>query len=211
MSVKIQKLSKAYGSLQVCKEFSLELEQDKIHCFLGPSGCGKTTLLHILSGILAADQGSVFGIDEKKIAYIFQEERLLPWYTVEQNIHFVLKGHYEREEILERTAKALELVDLKDFSKHFPHELSGGMKQRVSFARAFAYGGEMIIMDEPFKGLHRELKFALMDYVKNYYLQNHPYLVFVTHDQEEAMYLGDKLYYLSGPPLFLERVEVKTI
>lgn len=207
MKITLQGVSKSFSSLEVCKDFYLELQEDQIHCFFGPSGCGKTTLLQMIGGIWPADQGAILGVDGRRISYVFQEERLLPWLNVEQNIHFVLKSHFDHKEIMHRTKEAIDLVELTEFRKYYPHELSGGMKQRVSLARAFAFGGDLILMDEPFKGLHRGLKFALMDFIKVYSKKQHPTILFVTHDYEEAEYLADRLYYLEGPPLKILRIE----
>ena len=134
----------------------------------------------------------------------------MPWATVEENILFVLESHYKKEEAKKLSDKYISLVNLSEFKNHYPHELSGGMKQRVCIARALAFRGDILIMDEPFKGLHLELKKSLMDYIINYLKENNKAVFFITHDIDEALYLGDCIYVFSGPPIKLKKeIEIK--
>ncbi|OWZ84835.1 ABC transporter ATP-binding protein [Natranaerobius trueperi] len=201
MAVKISRLNKSFSDLKVIDNLNLELSYGNIHCLFGPSGCGKTTLLNILAGLLDADSGQVEGCEKGKISYIFQEDRLLPWSTVKENIMFVLKSDYTKEKAQNLVEKYLNLVNLLDFKDHYPDQLSGGMKQRVAIARAFSYQGDIILMDEPFKGLDFDLKRDLMDYIINYWQRKNQTLVFVTHDIEETLYMADYVYTFTGPSL----------
>lgn len=203
MAITINNLSKKYDDVIVFDRFRITFEGEKIHCLFGPSGCGKTTLLNIIAGLESLDAGQVVGLENRKCAYVFQEERLLPWRTVHENIAFVLKGKMPEDQIAAKVDEVLELVQLEAFRNHYPEALSGGMKQRVSLARAFAYDAEVLLLDEPFKGLHLELKLSLMDYVVGYWLKYKPQIVFTTHDQEEAVYLASDIYFLEGPPAML--------
>ncbi|MCC5911195.1 MAG: ATP-binding cassette domain-containing protein [Clostridiaceae bacterium] len=183
----------------------MELSSNGIHCLFGPSGCGKTTLLNILAGLSTADQGDIKGIENKTFSYIFQEDRLLPWATVEENIFLILTDSYSKREAQGLMDKYLDLVDLSKFKNYYPEALSGGMRQRVSIARAFAYEGDILLMDEPFKGLHMELKKTLMDYLISYWHQKKQLFLFVTHDVEEALYMADHIHIFQGPPMELTK------
>ncbi|SHJ28068.1 NitT/TauT family transport system ATP-binding protein [Geosporobacter subterraneus DSM 17957] len=205
MELLIKDLHKNYGSLEVIAGLNIALPSGRIHCVFGPSGCGKTTLMNILTGLIQPDKGEIQGFSNKTFSYIFQEDRLLPWCTVEENLLFVLENRYERSEAVKRVDKYLSLVDLERFRKSYPEELSGGMRQRVTIARAFAYGGDIFAMDEPFKGLHLELKKTLMDYIIHYWYDKKPFFIFITHDIDEALYLADDIYVFQGPPLNLEK------
>jgi NitT/TauT family transport system ATP-binding protein len=205
LELTINKLKKSFGDLKVIDNLDLNFKLNKVHCIFGPSGCGKSTLFNIIAGVVPADGGEIGGIEGKKLSYVFQEDRLLPWATVEENILFVLESHYKKEEAKKLSDKYISLVNLWDFKNHYPHELSGGMKQRVCIARAFAFRGDILVMDEPFKGLHLELKTSLMDYIANYLKENNKVVFFITHDIDEALYLGDHIYVFTGPPLKLKK------
>lgn len=200
MDLTINNLKKRYGNLSVFDQFNLTLNSEKRHCLFGPSGCGKTTLLNCLAGLESMDSGTITGINQKKIAYVFQEERLMPWLTVKENVAFVLEGKMSAELIEKKVDEILELVQLTDFKNYYPNALSGGMKQRVSLARAFVYHGEILILDEPFKGLQHELKKNLMDYVIKYWSIEKPHLIFTTHDIDEALYLSSDIFVMEGLP-----------
>jgi len=202
LQLKIDNLSKRFGELKVLEDFSICFSQ-KINCIFGPSGCGKSTLVNLMTGLVSPDKGNILGLENVSYSYIFQEDRLLPWATIKDNIMFVLESIYDKERSEELTDKYLSLVDLADYKNHYPQELSGGMKQRVSIARAFAYGGDILIMDEPFKGLHLEIKKDIMNYIGNN--MSDKLVFFITHDVEEALYLADSIYIFKGPPLVLER------
>ena len=162
MEYKIQNLEKSYGKLNVFKNFTMRIPKSKITCILGPSGCGKTTSLNILSGILQPDSGSILGIEKQTISYLFQEPRLLDWKTVRGNIEFVLKGTHSKKERHALASKYIRIVGLQNFEDYYPSQLSGGMIQRVAIARAFAYPSEILLMDEPFKGLDIHMKKSVM-------------------------------------------------
>lgn len=203
MELKINNLSKSFGDLKVIEDLSICFSQKKIHCIFGPSGCGKSTLVNLMTGLVAPDKGKIEFSENAGFSYVFQEDRLLPWATIKENIMFVLESTHDRKKAEELADKYIELVDLVDFKNHYPQELSGGMKQRVSIARAFAYGGDILIMDEPFKGLHLEIKKEVMGYIANNRL--HKLIFLITHDVEEALSLADSIYIFKGPPLTLER------
>jgi NitT/TauT family transport system ATP-binding protein len=149
MSFKLDKICKSYGDNVIFRDFDMEFEEGVISCILGPSGCGKTTLLNIIGSIAEPDSGVLSGFSDKKFSYIFQEPRLLPWKTVRGNIEFVLNRTLPARERRENADKLINMVELNGFANYYPAQLSGGMKQRVSIARAFASPSDIILMDEP--------------------------------------------------------------
>ena len=151
MAIKIKNLYKSYGDLIVCQNFNMTLEEMKITGILGPSGCGKTTLLNIIAGLEEYQSGSIQGLEGKTFSYIFQEDRLLPWSTVKENIKFVLESRYDDNEAERIANQYMDMVGLREYAHYYPRQLSGGMKQRVAIARAFAYPADILLMDEPLR------------------------------------------------------------
>ncbi|MBQ8716383.1 MAG: ATP-binding cassette domain-containing protein, partial [Clostridia bacterium] len=166
-------------------------------CFalMGPSGCGKTTLLHLLSGLSKPDSGAITST-HGQIAMSFQEPRLLPWLNCEDNIKLVLS---KRQDAAEMTAKWLAAFELSDAARQLPGELSGGMKQRLSLARALAYGGDLFLFDEPFSALDPELKSRIAPIIKE--ATKHALVILVTHDPEDAELLDATILECNGSPL----------
>lgn len=204
MPIEVRHLTKHYGELKVFEDFCIAFEEGKITALLGPSGCGKTTLLNIISGLESYNAGSISGLDSKSFSYIFQEDRLMPWSTVEQNIRFVLRGRYTDTEIGKITEQYLKMVGLEQYGHYYPRQLSGGMKQRAAIARAFAYPGDILLMDEPFKGLDEELKTGLVQSFISLWQKDKRTAIMVTHDREEAQRIADDIYILAGKPLGIE-------
>lgn len=201
MHLELQHISKAYGGITLFDDFSIAFEEGKITCILGPSGCGKTTLLNIIGGIVPPDSGSVNGFTDHRISYIFQDPRLLPWKTVRENIGFVLSHDLPKEERKSITDRFIRLVELENFADFYPAKLSGGMRQRVSIARAFAFPSEVILMDEPFKGLDIKLKLNLIRTFSRIWETDRRTVIFVTHDVEESLLLSNQILVMSPPPV----------
>lgn len=176
--------------LEVLKNINLKIESNEIHMILGKSGCGKTTLLRILGNLERADRGEVKNIQGKKIAFIFQEDRLMPWLNTYENIVFGLKKENIDEGKIE---KIIEKIGLKGFEKSFPKELSGGMKQRVAIGRGLAMEPEVILMDEPFSALDYFTRMGLQEEIRNLARNESLTIIFVTHSIDEALILGDKI------------------
>lgn len=192
----INNLKKRYAEILIFEDFNLTIEEKRITCILGSSGIGKTTLLNVISGITEADSGDFSDFRGKNFSYIFQEPRLLGWKTVYSNISFPLKNLFSKEQIRQITNKYIDIVGLSNFRDYYPDRISGGMMQRVSIARAFAYPSEILIMDEPFKSLDMKLKKNLINSFIELWETDHRTVIFVTHDVEEAAYIGNDIFIL---------------
>ncbi|MCT4596954.1 MAG: ABC transporter ATP-binding protein [Vallitalea sp.] len=200
--ININNISKRYNDLVIFDNFNLTIEEGKISCFLGESGCGKSTLLNMICGTVHSDKGYIEGLNNN-FSYIFQDTRLLPWATVEENIKFVLKN-ISKKDADYITNKYLDIVKLSQYKEYYPKQLSGGMKQRVSIARAFAYKSEVLLMDEPFKGLDTSLKLDLIKSFIQLWEEDKRTVLFVTHDIEEALLLSDYIYIFKGRPVVIK-------
>ena len=174
---------------------------------IGPSGCGKSTFLHIMGGFIGADAGAirVYGKEVKgpgpDRGMMFQEFALFPWKTVAGNVAWSLETlGYARKDIDETVQRYLEMTGLADFRNHYPAELSGGMKQRVALARVLAFNPKVLLMDEPFGALDAQTRETMQEEVTRLWDRTRKTIVFVTHDIEEAVYLGDRVVVLSARP-----------
>lgn len=197
MKVGIENARKAFGGRFVLKDFSLDLLREGISCLFGPSGCGKTTLLNAVAGLLPLDSGRITGLEGMRISCVFQEDRLLPWYTAEQNIALALQG--PKSAASAQAEEWLCKVGLSGEGKKLPAQMSGGMKRKAAIARALAWKGDFYLLDEPFQRLDGQSRKMLLQLVKER-IGPVPGLL-VTHDREEAFALADTVYFLDGPPL----------
>ena len=170
----------------------IEFQQGKINCIIGESGCGKTTLLNYISEKLY--------YENKRIAYVFQEDNLIPWKNIYVNLKIVAKKYFEKSILEKEINNALVKVRLEKYKYFYPRELSGGMRQRINFARALIGNPEVILMDEPFKSLDIKSKNNMIELIKN--LKNtDSTIILVTHDINEILMLADVVYYLGGRPV----------
>lgn len=195
------------GKLDVLVDVDLEINSGEFLCLLGPSGCGKTTLMNLMagfektsSGVIAIDGTPVDGPNPKRIT-IFQDYALLPWRTVLGNVLFGLEAKgIKGKEAAAIAEEYIALVGLTASVASFPHQLSGGMKQRVSIARALAVEPDVLFMDEPFAALDAFTRQRLQDELMRIWLAKRPTIVFVTHDIDEAVYLGERVAIMSVNP-----------
>ena len=179
---------------------SIDFPKDKTTCILGPSGCGKSTLLNIIAGILDPDSGDVVGFKDESISFVFQEDRLIPWKNVRDNLSFVLEGKMDKRDIERAIDDYLKSVNLQDYKYYYPSNLSGGMKQRISILRAFIYPSSILLMDEPFKSLDINNKHTVMEFFKKLKVMEKRTCILVTHDVDEAIELSDRIIILSDKP-----------
>jgi NitT/TauT family transport system ATP-binding protein len=206
-----------FNGRDIFKDFSLSLSaEDMPFVILGPSGCGKTTLLRLIAGLLLFSKGSIrigegassynknediLHITEPPFSFVFQEKRFLPWYTILENIMLPLEKIYGKQESRDRALYFLEQVSLNDNAQSYPDKLSGGQRQRAAIARAFAYPGKVLLMDEPVQSLDIPLRIVLMDLSLSLLEKEKRLAMLVTHDPREAAFMGKRIIILGQPPL----------
>jgi NitT/TauT family transport system ATP-binding protein len=216
--LRVDHLKKTYGegddAVEAIGDLSFEVGEKEFVCVVGPSGCGKTTLLKCMSGLLPPTGGKVELHDQPidgppdTMALVFQEysRSLFPWMTVRQNVAFPLRrkklGKAEAGKLVEH---AVESVDLSGFLDRYPWELSGGMQQRVAIARALAYQPEILLMDEPFASVDAQTRADLEDLILEVRREYGVTVVFVTHDIDESVYLGDRIMVLTPAPTTVQQ------
>ena len=190
----------AYEGKLVVDDFTLALPERGGVCLFGPSGCGKTTALRLLAGLERPDAGRVVGMEGKRVAMMFQEDRLLPWYTLRENLLLGMGKRADVEKNGEGDALAwLDAVGLAGEAGRRPGELSGGMRRRAALARALARGGDVLMLDEPLKELDDANRQRLVGLIREQ--ARGKLLVLVTHDREVAEALCDTVVLCQGPPL----------
>jgi len=211
--VKVRGVSKTYGTTEALRDIDLDFARGKLTSLLGPSGCGKTTLLKVIAGLIDADAGTI-DIDGKRVsgpgperAFVFQDFALLPWATVLRNVAFGLElrgmARPERENIARRYVTD---VGLAGFEDKYPHELSGGMRQRVGLARALAVDAEVLLLDEPFSAVDEQNRRKFQEDLIRLRTNQQKTFIFVTHSIEEAVYISDRIVLLSPRPGRISRI-----
>lgn len=206
-AVSARNISKNYGEVEALRNMSLEFPRGQLTSLLGPSGCGKTTLLKIIAGLLKPTSGEV-EVNGKKVtgpgpdrAFVFQDFALLPWATVLRNVAFGLEmrgvATSEREA---RAEKYIKEVGLAGFENAYPHELSGGMRQRVGLARALAVDAQVLLMDEPFSAVDEQTRRKFQEDLLQLVQNENKTFIFVTHSIEEAVYVSDQIAILLPRP-----------
>ncbi|KZX11529.1 bicarbonate transport ATP-binding protein CmpD [Methanobrevibacter oralis] len=213
MTIEIKNINKSFKTrgnslLPVLEDINLIIDDGELVCLLGPSGCGKTTLLRLIAGLDKPTSGEIVANGEvvKKPsgdrAVIFQQYSLFPWLNVLQNVMYGLErsGKHSKEENIAAAERYLKSVDLIDFKDSYPHELSGGMKQRVAIIRSLLNHSPILLMDEPFSAVDMQNRHSLQEQLIGVWKRFENTIVFVTHDVDEAVYLADKIVMLDKNP-----------
>jgi len=199
----LEKVSHGYGAVPVLKDLSLEVNPGEVVVLVGPSGCGKTTILNLLSGHIEPVTGSVQR--EGIIRTVYQQDGLFPWLTVSENISIGLRSVEDAGRREKELTELLGLIHLEGFEHHYPHQLSGGMRQRVELARVLAGDSDILLMDEPFSALDYQTRLRMrLELVRLLEIRPRT-VVFVTHDIEEAAQLADRVLVLSDRPATISR------
>jgi NitT/TauT family transport system ATP-binding protein len=217
--LRVEHLKKTYGegdaAVEAIGDLHFEVNENEFVCIVGPSGCGKTTLLKCMSGLLPPTSGEVYLHDTlidgppEKMALVFQEysRSLFPWMSVRQNVAFPLRRkQLDKAKASELVESAVESMDLTGFLDRYPWELSGGMQQRVAIARALAYQPEILLMDEPFASVDAQTRADLEDLMLQVRREYGVTVVFVTHDIDESVYMGDRIVVLTPSPTSIQQV-----
>lgn len=209
----LKEVSKKFNNYLALEKVNFEVSDGEFVCLLGPSGCGKTTILRLAAGLeaptvgdLSLDGEKINGVN-KECGFVFQEYALFPWRTVKENIEFgpQVKGNSKNE--YEKISKHyIDLVGLGGFENHYPNELSGGMKQRVGIARAYANSPKLLLMDEPFGALDAQTRNLMQGELLRIWEKEHISVLFVTHSVDEAVYLGDKVVVMSARPGTVKKI-----
>lgn len=206
MNISIRNLNKSYENEVIFKNFNLDFCDEKVNCIIGKSGCGKSTLLNIIAGLTQIQNGEISGISLSDISYVFQEDRLIEWLTVKENLELALKKYFDNSILQAKIDDVLKLVGIYDIKNKYPSALSGGMKQRVNIARAFGKPSKLILMDEPFKSLDYKLKYTIIDEFKNLLNKEKRMVILVTHDLDEAIYFQGNIIVFSNKPVQIKGI-----
>jgi NitT/TauT family transport system ATP-binding protein len=210
VSFTCHQITKEYGtdddSIAALKDLSLSAANGEFLCIVGPSGCGKSTLLKIIAGLVEPNSGSITfdpapDLGKQHTAMVFQEQGLFPWMTVLDNVAFPLEMAGIAK--AQRHTEALEFIEkigLRGFANRYPYELSGGMRQRVAIARAFLANPQILLMDEPFGVLDAQTRLVLQTELVSLWNAHPKIVIYVTHDIEEAVLLGDRIIVMTGRP-----------
>ena len=199
----LNNVSHGYGGLAVLQNLNVKVEPGEFVVLVGPSGCGKTTLLNLLSGHIKPASGTIEngGI----IRTVYQQDGLFPWLTVTENINMGLRSIRNGATRAKELRELFELINLYEFKDHYPHELSGGMRQRVELARVLAGESDILLMDEPFSALDYQTRLRLRNELNRLLVKRPRTVIFVTHDIEEAAQLADRVLVLSNRPATISK------
>ena len=203
----IKNINFKYNDNEIYKNFNIEFKRGKINCIIGKSGCGKTTLLNYIS--------QKYCFENKKIAFVFQNDNLIPWENIYVNLKIIAKQYFDKEKIEKEIDKILKDIGLIEFKNSYPNELSGGMRQRINFARALIGSPDIILMYEPFKSLDIKSKHEMINLVMELRKKSIVTIILVTHSIDEIIKLSDIVYLLGGRPVRIletaEGVKIKNI
>ena len=198
-------INKKFDNLKVLEKATFTVNKGEIVCLLGPSGSGKSTLFKLAAGLIEKDSGQIVMNENLRKGYIFQNPRLLPWKTVEENLIFVQENYLSKQKAKKIRNKLLELNGLSNFKNNYPSQLSGGMKQRLEIISGLSILPDFLLMDEPFKSIDTQLKVNLRKMLLRFYEKMNLSVLLITHDPEEAVLLADKIFILSGKPASIKK------
>ncbi|MDQ9170495.1 ABC transporter ATP-binding protein [Oxalobacteraceae bacterium R-40] len=212
MKLSFRNVHKRFAALEVVAEFNSEIESGELVALVGPSGCGKSTLLHMAAGLEKPSSGTVLADDRPVTGphpermLMFQENALYPWLTLSQNVAMALElQNADKQDALTKAREWLEKVKLKGFEDYYPHQVSGGMRQRTALARAFVSQPKALLLDEPFGALDALTRMTLQDALRELILEARPTVLLVTHDVDEALFLADRILVFSPRPAIVLR------
>jgi len=207
-----------YEDMSIIDDVSLELRENEFVALIGPSGCGKSTIFNMISGLVKIDSGQVF-IDGKectgetgRVSYMYQKDLLLPWKKIIDNtcLPLRIRGH-SRKDAHERVGKYFKLFGLEGFEYKYPHQLSGGMRQRAALLRTYMNSKDIILLDEPFGGLDAITRLKMQHWLLGILEKLQVSILFITHDIEEAIFLSDRIYVLSKRPAKIKKEIIVTL
>jgi ABC-type nitrate/sulfonate/bicarbonate transport system ATPase subunit len=201
--LQLTNVSRWFGEIEVLRDISLVIGDGEFVALIGPSGCGKTTLLNILSGDDQPSSGSVDRLS--RVRMVYQQDGLFPWQTVTENIALGLRHVIDPAELQRQIGELVRLIQLEGFENHYPHQLSGGMRQRVELARALAGEADILLLDEPFSSLDYLTRLRLRHELARLLRERPRTVVLVTHDIEEAAQLADRVIVLTERPAHIQR------
>jgi NitT/TauT family transport system ATP-binding protein len=208
MDLAVDHLAKTFpsprGKVDALAGISFRVTQGEFVALLGPSGCGKSTLLKMIAGLMPPDSGAITfpGWPQlPKRRFVFQDHALFPWMTILDNVTFGLEmDGLSKDDRRKRATDQLRALGLADFTHHFPHELSGGMRQRTAIAQAFVTRPDVLLMDEPLRALDAQMRLVIQEDLLALWEKTRPMVLYVTHDIEEALLLADRILVMSGRP-----------
>lgn len=196
--IKFENVFKSFEDKKIIENLNIEFPEKGGVCLFGESGIGKSTILNLISGLTKPDSGEIKGIENKKFSYVFQDDRLIEWLNVLENVMIVVNREqaFEKKKIAEDLLNEFELLDFKN---KYPHELSGGMRRKLSIARALAFSGDVFLLDEPFKGLDEKSKQKVANIILSKI--NDKLVILVSHEDNEIKLMKvDKIYHVDKSP-----------
>jgi ABC-type nitrate/sulfonate/bicarbonate transport system ATPase subunit len=196
--LQLEKVCRSFGAVEVLREISLNIRRGEFVAVVGPSGCGKTTLLNLLSGYDQPSSGVISR--EGRVRMVYQQDGLFPWLTVAENIALGLRHIGDEKERGRQVGEMISLIQLQGFENHYPHQLSGGMRQRVELARALAGDSDILLLDEPFSALDYLTRLRMRQELARLLRERPRTVALVTHDIEEAAQLADRVIVLTERP-----------
>lgn len=188
----INNINVEFDNKVIYKNFSIDFEDNKINCIVGASGCGKTTLLNYISEDLLKKN--------IRVSYVFQEDRLIPWKNIFDNLRLVIKNKYNKEDVNKRIDDILNVLGIKEAKFLYPDQLSGGMKQKVNIARALLYDFDVLLLDEPFRSLDVKIKNIIIDLIRTLNVKKEATIILVSHDRNDVKALAENIFLLKGYP-----------